>query len=215
MPELLSPHSWKKISRSFFVIIAAFSGLGVLAALIFGGLMESSRRLGHTTVEVSIASSAELKPALPLPPDASVQYSKVYLDVPAWQTPAEPLLTIAHLLPYISGGITSLVVFVIAIRRLRGKELGTGTAISMFVVAGVSVFSAMARPMMLARGEQIFVEALGVPTTSTAAEYWVTTAGWSLQDTEWSMLILGILIGIGGWLALQMRQLSRDIEGTI
>ena len=55
---------------------------------------------------------------------------------------------------------------------------------------------------------------LNLPRHGPAPD-WVTPASHDWTDTDWTLVLLGLMIGLGGWLVLRGRALQHDLEGTI
>lgn len=205
----------KLLTRGLLVTVIVFASLGALAALVYGSLAQTALSLGVTTIELSVMGPEGFAPELPLPPDASAQYASVWVDVPAGETPAAPLISIATLLPYIAGGLACLVILGLAVQLLRGRQFGLASAISMFVLAFVAIGTGFAVPALEAHAQTLFVEHLGLPTSGDAASIWVSpdTPLWEYSD--WPIILLGLVTALGGWLVLRARALRLDLEGTI
>ncbi|MGM1016682.1 MAG: hypothetical protein ACQEW8_03985 [Actinomycetota bacterium] len=205
----------KFITRGTLIAVIVAASLGALAALIYGALAQTALGIGVTSVEVGILGSEELTPNLPLPDNATAQYSTAIIDIPAGDSPAAPLMNLATLLPYVVGGLTCLMIIALAVQLLRRAAFGLASGLAMIALAIVTVGSGFAVPALNAQTELIFVEHLGLPTTGGVAEVWVTPATPLWEFSDWPMILLGLLTALGGWLIVRARQLRLDLEGTI
>ena len=199
------------VSRTLLIAVIVFASLGALAALVYGGLSHTATT--HTSqVDVWVATEAE--PHFALPADAWSQYSAVTIAISADENPALPLLEAAAVLPYITGGVTCLMVLMLAIQLLRRRPFGIIAGIAMLVNAAVAIGSGITVPVLQARAEQIMVAHLNLPRHGPAPD-WVTPSSHDWTDTDWTLVLLGLMIGLGGWLVLRGRTLQQDLEGTI
>lgn len=205
----------KALSRGVLIAIIIFASLGALAALVYGALANTYLSIGTTSMQISILEPVDHGPELPLPPHADAQYATVWIDVPAGETPAEPFIAAATLLPFVTGGLACLVILGLAVQLLRGRQFGLGSAISMFALAAVAIGTGFAVPALNAHAETVFVEALGLPTNGEVAPVWVSPDVPLWEFSDWPIILLGLLTALGGWLILRARQLRLDLEGTI
>ncbi|SJM49790.1 hypothetical protein [Agrococcus casei] len=199
------------ISRTLLIAVIVFASLGALASLVYGGLAHTAT-VRVSQVEVSVASTST--PQLDLPGGAWSEYSTAYVSIAFDQNPALALLEAATVLPYITGGVTSLMVLMLAIQLLRRRPFGIVAGVAMLVNAVVAIGSGIVVPALKAEAEQIMVAYLNLPRHGPAPD-WVTPASHDWTDTDWTLVLLGLMIGLGGWLVLRGRALQHDLEGTI
>ncbi|MGO1320469.1 MAG: hypothetical protein ACTMIK_09505 [Galactobacter sp.] len=208
-----SPVRARKVaSKSLLVTVIVAAAVGVVNVLWWGAFSVSNWR-GGDWAELTVAVPEGADPDLAVGSDGFAQYSTVNVDADAGQ---EVWLHVAAvLLPFIVAGLICLAVILIAAGLLRGQQFGLGTAISLFVVALVTVGSGIGVPALNAAHDVAFAERLGLPLDGEQATTWVAVAGFDWQDCNWIMILLGLLIALGGWLVLRARKLRQDMEGTI
>ncbi|WP_127843509.1 hypothetical protein [Acidipropionibacterium jensenii] len=203
------------VPRSVLIVVTIVSGLGLLASLLYGAMAQDANR---RTMSMEVAITGGLpRPSLGSS-RADVQYSSVMIYSLPGLTRADPLVAVATAIPYLVGGLTCLVVLVLAVQMLRRRELGLGVAVAMLTIAALCIASGIARPALEARAEQLYVTGLGLPTSWQGHQMWLVLnsrhpLGWGYWD--WPLIVLGLLIALGGWLVLRARQLRLDLEGTI
>lgn len=198
------------VSRTLLIVVIVFAGLGMLASLVYGSLaLAATQRTGIVSVHVASTST----PQLEVPDRVYLEYGTVDIGM-AWDNPAMPLLEWAALLPFITGGVTALVILLLAVQLLRGKPFGVALGIAMLANALLAIGSGIAVPALVSRAEEVMVAALDMPRHGPAAD-WVspTSPDWTYSD--WSLILLGLVIGLGGWLVLRGNTMQRDLEGTI
>lgn len=203
------------VSRSVLIVVIVVSGLGLLASLLYGAMTQDSLRYSSTCMDVRIAGSL---PPLPRPEfqGADAQYSFVELCAAHGTSRAGSLQMAASLIPFLVGGLTCLVLLLLAVQMLRGRSFGLGVAISMFVVATVTIAAGVARPGIQARAEELLVASAGLPTSwGKGHPAWLLPDSPDWTSSDWPLIMIGLLIALGGWLVLRARQLRLDLEGTI
>ena len=198
-------------SRTLLIAVIVVASIGVLASLIYGALAHSAT-VYVSQVEVGVVSEHKLQ--LDMPTGSHFDYSTMVFSIPAEQNPALPLLEWATVLPFITAGLTCLMLLVLAIQLLRRRSFGVITGAAMMLNAVVAIVSGVAAPALQAKAEQIMVAHLHLPQHGPAPD-WVTPGVFDWTDSNWPLVLLGLTIGLGGWLVLRGRTLQRDLEGTI
>lgn len=214
MSQLVPPLARRIFSRGVLIAIIGLCVLGVLGSLLFGLMAMDAQLATSTEMELQVMAQGLIAPDLPLPDGVWAEYTRARII--DGNSPAQPLLTVAAVLPCIGIGVTCAMVLVIAVCILRGEPFGLGVVISMLTIALICIGSGFARPWLLVRAKQLFIEALALPTNGQGVPAWVErSVAPSLADADWTLILLGLLAGIGAWLILRVRQLRLDLEGTI
>lgn len=198
------------LSRTLLIVVIVVAGLGMLASLVYGSLALAAT---HRTGLVSVYVASTSVPQLDVPSGADAQYGTVDIGM-ASNNPAMPLLEWATLLPFITGGVTALVILLLAAQLLRGKPFGVGLGIAMLVNAVLAIGSGVAVPALDSRAQEVMVAALDLPRHGPAAD-WVSPMSPDWTYSDWSLILLGLVIGLGGWLVMRGNTMQRDLEGTI
>jgi hypothetical protein len=212
MSRTTSVRASKLASRSLLITVIVVAAVGALNALWWGAFSLSAGQ-GNDWVELPVQVPEDLVPNLPVGDADHAQYSAV--EIHGEIGPEYGMHAAATLLPYVVGGLICLAVIFIAAGLLRGKQFGPATAISLFVVAAVTVGTGIAAPMLEASYEHAFAQRLGLPLNGEHADTWVSAYAPDWQDWNWIMILLGLLIALGGWLVLRARKLREELEGTI
>ncbi|MGO1940370.1 MAG: hypothetical protein ACTJGQ_05865 [Agrococcus casei] len=200
------------ISRTLLIAVIVFASLGALAALVYGSLsLAATTHVSQTEVTVISTDTPDFGS---LPSGAWSEYATVFISLPAHENPGLPMLEAATVLPYITGGITCLMVLMLAIQLLRRHAFGIVAGIAMLVNAAVAIGSGIAVPMLKAGAEQVMVATLNLPLDGPAPD-WVSPSAHDWTDTDWTLVLLGLMIGLGGWFVLRGRAMQQDLEGTI
>ena len=198
------------VSRTLLIVVIVFAWLGILASLVYGSLaLAATQRIGLVSVYVASTSV----PQFEVPSGVDAQYGTVDLGM-AWDNPAMPLLEWATLLPFITGGVTALVVLLLAAQLLRGKPFGVGLGVAMLVNAVLAIGSGLAVPALESRAQEVMVAALDLPRHGPAAD-WVSPMSPDWTYSDWSLILLGLAIALGGWLVLRGNTMQRDLEGVV
>ena len=198
------------VSRTLLIVVIVFAGLGILASLVYGSLaLAATQRIGLVSVYVASTSV----PQFEVPSGVDAQYGTVDLEM-AWDNPAMPLLEWATLLPFITGGVTALVVLLLAAQLLRGKPFGVGLGVAMLVNAVLAIGSGVAVPALESRAQEVMVAALDLPRHGPAAD-WVSPMSPDWTYSDWSLILLGLAIALGGWLVLRGNTMQRELEGVV
>ncbi|MGO3648451.1 hypothetical protein [Agrococcus casei] len=200
------------ISRTLLIAVIVFASLGALAALVYGSLsLAATTHVSQTEVTVISTDTPDFGS---LPSGAWSEYATVFISLPAHENPGLPMLEAATVLPYITGGVTSLMVLMLAIQLLRRRPFGIVAGVAMLVNAVVAIGSGIAVPMLKAGAEQVMVATLNLPLDGPAPD-WVSPSTHDWTDTDWTLVLLGLMIGLGGWFVLRGRAMQQDLEGTI
>lgn len=212
MSRTASVRAGKLASRSLLITVIVVAAFGALNASWWGAFAVSGGQ-GSDWVELPVQVPGKVVPNLPLPDASDAQYSAV--EVYGENGPEFWMHVVAMLVPYVVAGLICLAVIYIASCLLRRRQFGLGTAISLFVVAVVTVGAGIAGPMLDASYELAFAKRLGLPLNGEHADTWVSAYAPDWQDWNWIMILLGLHIALGGWLVLRARKLREDLEGTI
>lgn len=94
--------------------------------------------------------------------------------------------------------------------------------LSAYLIGGVSALMAVVAvvaPWLEKKAGVMAIEALGLPTGPDDAGAkgigWVVPQHWSLQDTRWTMLALGVVLLLVTVLLLKAHRLEADTDGLI
>ncbi|WP_293697181.1 hypothetical protein [uncultured Agrococcus sp.] len=164
---------------------------------------------------VGVVTAIETVPDLHVPDHADVQYSSITIYVAPQHNAGLSWETAATVLPYIVAGLTCLLVVLLAAQLLRQRQFGIVSGVALLTVGALSIVSGAAVPAMRTHAAALVVESLGLPTSGDQASTWVVPQNFSVEFSDWPVILLGLLTVLGGWLILRARQLRLDLEGTI
>ncbi|MDA3146289.1 hypothetical protein JSO19_02715 [Leucobacter sp. UCMA 4100] len=105
-------------------------------------------------------------------------------------------------------------------RRLVGQRPFARTGqVFLAVIAGLSLVGSVVIPWFTALAAEVALTELGLPSSGeapSAAGSWLVAGHYSpLQDTDWPMLALGVVLGLVAMLWARGVRLQRDSEGLI
>ena len=115
-------------------------------------------------------------------------------------------------------GLTPAMAEAVRLEQLSAYLIGGVSALIGGVSALMGVVAVVA-PWLEKKAGVMAIEALGLPTGPDDAGAkgigWVVPQHWSLQDTRWTMLALGVVLLLVTVLLLKAHRLEADTDGLI
>lgn len=212
----------KVFTKTILIIMTCLGLLGLLASFVFGSIAVGKARMQSPSVAVPYVSwdGGESIPSALRPFDLGDRgfgmIDSIRLETRSELTIADELHATSWLMTFLIPGLACLLIVVLSILLFRQRPFGLFTGISLMILGALTAVTGLLQPAFEAWAEQDVVRALGLPTDGMSAQQWVVPAhhDW-LQDTYWFSIFLGVIIILGGVLALRARSLFTDLEGTI
>lgn len=175
------------------------------------------------TVELGYAAPDSLTPPL-TSPESELTYSTVTmrsipLADPAGISQARLLETVALSSRYAVAVLGFLVAAVVCWRLSRPNPFARWLTIAVGLVSLLLGAVAVVGPWLLRRAHALAVQASGLPGPPQPGEArpdgWVTTYAWTLGDTDVTLLVLAVVVGLGAVALRRATQLQTDTAGLI
>lgn len=222
----MNPHPLNRlISRAFLWALLLLSSLGFLITLAVAAFMDSYSYSTSYVLPLSDGSQTfeELSqtditfPGIeePFPTSRTITVRATAQENPGhWMGLASDYLNVAAV------GLLLILVICICIFMLKNRPFGVGLASLMFFTGLFAIATAFLSPWLRVRNIINVLEAKGIPydTASRPAPetgYYVTPDYWNWPDTNWILVLLGLVVVMGGFLILKARKLNMDLEGTV
>lgn len=208
------------LGRTALAVLAAFGILAAALALLYWSLHLSKWDAAGYSFDVTVVTPLDARPEL-APVAADVQYSTVTVVPQEHPDDARLMAALALSSRYLIGALAALTVAGLAITLLRGRGLGRLTAAWLGVLGGLMAAVAVVEPWLRATAVVRAVEALGLPTDGEAAgapidaATWVVPHPWDWTDTDWFLLLLGLVVVVAAVLVRRARGFERDVEGLV
>lgn len=212
--------------RSLLTTIGVAAALGVLAGAWYAVVASAQLALGYC-FHVRVVTPAELVPSFA--PTAGTGTWALYDTVrvcPAASTD----VALAHrfqewaLLAPVAVFLAGCVLVLVLVARLWVGRPFTGVAaVGLGALAALVLALAVVTPWLELESVRLGVQAAGLPLApantspgvTPGALEWVAPRAWSLQETDWPMMILGLVLALLAWLLHCGRRLQRDAEGLV
>lgn len=207
--------------RTLLVGLTAFAVLAALLTVVYWALHVGKSIGMHYAFDVTVVTPPEAGPDLGQGGDTDVQLSTVTVrpgDRPATAVLMEVLAVSSR---YAVGLLACLTVAGAGVRLLRGRGLGRLLPSWLGGVGGLMVLVAIVEPWLRKTSVVRAVEALGLPTTPEEtglpqdAATWVVPHVWDWTDTDWFLLVLGLVAVVAAVLLHRARRLEEDTEGLV
>lgn len=208
------------VGRSFLAVTAALAVIGILLAVAIGVLHLAKWGVAGYSFEVITVSADETTVPVASPEVAYVQ---------PWRTlvrPIEPLagaMTMARVAMMAPNAvfIAGCIAVLILVRRLWVGKTFTRFAAWSLTALGVLVGGlGFLRPYLETTAIRMAVAELGLvtmpePPPDHTPAVWVVPPVWDWTDSDWPMVVLGVVLVLLGWLLFRGLRLQRDLEGLV
>lgn len=207
--------------RTLLVLLVALGLLGTLLTGFFWALhLEKSIGM-HYSFDVAVVSPLDRVPDLGQEDPTTVQYSTVTVVPTTHPEGPKVMEMLAVSSRYAVGLLACLTVAGLSVGLLRGRPFGRLSGWWLGAVGTLMVLVAVAEPWLSRTSVAGAVDALGLPTgweaTGRAAELatWVVPPAWDWTDTDWSLLVLGLVALVSAVLLHRAHRLEQDTAGLI
>lgn len=218
------PLNWL-ISRTSLWALIILSSLGLLITVAVAALNDSYSYTTSYTLTLKDASRTleELSKTditFPGTEEPFVTSTSVTISATAAQDPGHWMGLASDYLNFATAGLLLILVICICAFMLKNRPFGIGLASLMFFTGVFGIVTAFLSPWFRARNIISVLEAKGIPYDSGFAPapesgYYVVPDYWNWQDTNWLLVLLGLVVMMGGFLILKARKLNMDLEGTV
>lgn len=213
--DTVTKHLRRALGNTVLVAVMATVGLGIALTAVFWALHQTKTFGTNYSFNVPVATPLDQRPDLNPTPGTEIQFSEVIVISGMEPTDAMLLDSMADSSRYLVALLTLVVVEVLCWRLLRDRPFSRIAAWSLGVLAVLMSLVAVLAPYLESVAVQRAVDAMGLPTDGEAATTWVVPVVHTWEDTDWSLLALGLVCGLCAILLARGTRLQRDTEGLI
>lgn len=213
------------ISRTFLWALLILSSLGLLITLAVAALMDS---YSYTTSYVlplrdgsqTLEGLSQTDITFPGIEETFFTSTSVSISSNAQENPGHWMGLASDYLNVATAGFLLILVICICAFMLKNRPFGLGLASLMFFTGGFAIATAFLSPWLRMSSIINVLEVRGIPYDPIIAPapesgYYVVPEYWNWQDTNWLLVLLGLVVVMGGFLILKARKLNMDLEGTV
>lgn len=207
------------LGRGGLIAVIAVTAFGLVWTLAIAALHIGQSINANPSYEVIVATPLDDRPDLA--GAAEIQWASVFIVPETPDATALLLESIAVGSRYAVGMLAGILLIWLAVRLLRQRSFGFGTAIALGVLGVAMIAVAVAAPQLEAQAIAVAIDAAGVPTeaaTTSAGELTESivippTPHW--QNVDFSLLALGVVTGFSALMLGRAARLQHDTRGLI
>lgn len=207
-------------ARGAALAVAIIAGALLAAATLFFALwLISDVFAPEWIVEVPVASPLDVVPLMTGAANESHTYAYGTVLISSYAELIVPrtLTAVALGLNFAVALVALVVLIVLAVCMRMQRSFTRAATIGVAVLGLLSAVASIGAPWLIRLATATTVSELGYPTSGDDAPSgeWVVPPEFTLQDTNWPLLFLGVLFVLTSALFIRARRLQRDTEGLI